>query len=122
MSGKSESQSGSLDILKWGLVAVLVAVGVVANSYFSAESPLYRALGLVALSVVAITIAFQTTTGKSFFQLIKEARTEIRKVIWPTRAETGQTTLIVVAVVFVMALLLWGLDSLFSWLVSLLIG
>ena len=122
MSGKSESQSGSLDLLKWFLVAVLVAVGVGGNYYFSAESPLYRALGLVALSVVAITIAFQTTTGKSFFQLIKEARTEIRKVVWPTRAETGQTTLIVVAVVFVMALLLWGLDSLFSWLVSLLIG
>ena len=122
MSGKSESQSGSLDLVKWFLVVSLVAVGVVGNYYFSAESPLYRALALVALSVVAITIAFQTTTGRSFFQLIKEARTEIRKVVWPTRAETGQTTLIVVAVVFIMALVLWGLDSLFSWLVSLLIG
>jgi len=122
MSGKSESQSGSLDLLKWFLVFSLVAVGVVGNYYFSTESPLYRALALVALSVVAITIAFQTTTGRSFFQLIKEARTEIRKVVWPTRAETGQTTLIVVAVVFIMALVLWGLDSLFSWLVSLLIG
>jgi preprotein translocase subunit SecE len=43
---------------------------------------------------------------------LKEARTEIRKVVWPTRQETTQTTLIVVAVVLVMALVLWGLDSL----------
>ncbi|MBP5143215.1 preprotein translocase subunit SecE, partial [Pseudomonas chlororaphis] len=53
---------------------------------------------------------------------VKEARTEIRKVVWPTRQETTQTTLIVVAVVLVMALLLWGLDSLLGWLVSLIVG
>ncbi|TIR54961.1 MAG: preprotein translocase subunit SecE, partial [Mesorhizobium sp.] len=47
---------------------------------------------------------------------------EIRKVVWPTRQETTQTTLIVVAVVLVMALLLWGLDSLLGWLVSLIVG
>ncbi|MDF1645285.1 MAG: preprotein translocase subunit SecE [Pseudomonadales bacterium] len=122
MSSKSESQSGSLDLLKWLLVVALVAVGVGGNYYFSSESLLYRVLALVALSIVAVAVALQTTGGQSFFKLVKEARTEIRKVIWPTRAETGQTTLIVVAVVFVMALVLWGLDSFFSWLVSLLIG
>ena len=53
---------------------------------------------------------------------MKEARIEIRKVVWPTRQETTQTTLIVVAVVLVMALLLWGLDSLLGWLVSLIVG
>ncbi|WP_438504165.1 preprotein translocase subunit SecE [Acinetobacter towneri] len=53
---------------------------------------------------------------------MKEARVEIRKVVWPTRQETMQTTLIVVAVVLVMALLLWGLDSLLGWLVSLIVG
>ncbi|MBL4585379.1 MAG: preprotein translocase subunit SecE [Pseudomonadales bacterium] len=122
MSGKSESQSGSFDLLKWFLVAAVIAVGVGGNYYFSSESLLYRALALVALSSLAIAVAFQTASGHSFFKLIKEARAEIRKVIWPTRAETGQTTLIVVAVVFVMALVLWGLDSFFSWVVSLLIG
>ncbi len=122
MSSKSESQSGSLDLLKWFLVGAVVAVGVGGNYYFSAESLLYRVLGLVALSAIGAFIAFQTDSGRSFLKLIKEARAEIRKVIWPTRAETGQTTLIVVAVVFVMALVLWGLDSLFSWLVSLMIG
>ncbi|MFO6237257.1 preprotein translocase subunit SecE, partial [Pseudomonas aeruginosa] len=50
------------------------------------------------------------------------ARVEIRKVVWPSRQETTQTTLIVVAVVLVMALLLWGLDSLLGWLVSMIVG
>jgi preprotein translocase subunit SecE len=54
--------------------------------------------------------------------LAKEARVEIRKVVWPTRQETTQTTLIVVAVVLVMALVLWGLDSLLGWLISLIVG
>jgi preprotein translocase subunit SecE len=54
--------------------------------------------------------------------MFKEARNEIRQVVWPNRQETMQTTLIVVAVVLVMALLLWGLDSLLSWAVSSLIG
>jgi preprotein translocase subunit SecE len=49
-----------------------------------------------------------------FWNLIKGSRTEIRKVVWPTRQETTQTTMIVVVFVFVMALILWALDSL-SW-------
>ena len=63
-----------------------------------------------------------TAKGQAFFSLAKEARVEIRKVVWPSRQETTQTTLIVVAVVLVMALLLWGLDSLLGWLVSMIVG
>jgi preprotein translocase subunit SecE len=53
---------------------------------------------------------------------VKGSRTEIRKVVWPTRQETVQTTMIVVAFVVLVALLLWGLDSLLGWLVSLAIA
>ena len=67
-------------------------------------------------------VALQTAKGQSFFNLVKEARIEIRKVVWPTRQETTQTTLMVVAVVLVMALLLWGLDSLLGWIVSSIVG
>jgi preprotein translocase subunit SecE len=74
------------------------------------------------LAVVAGAVALQTTRGQAFFELAKEARIEIRKVVWPTRQETTQTTLIVVAVVLVMALLLWGLDALLGWLVSFVVG
>ncbi|GGL61851.1 protein translocase subunit SecE [Pseudomonas brenneri] len=122
MTPKAEAQSSRFDLVKWLAVVALVVVGVVGNQYYSASPVLYRVLVLLALAAVAVFIGLQTVKGKSFAVLVKEARTEIRKVVWPTRQETTQTTLIVVAVVLVMALLLWGLDSLLGWLVSLIVG
>jgi preprotein translocase subunit SecE len=122
MNVKAEAKDSRFDLLKWLLVAALVIVGVVGNQYFSAEPILYRVLALLVVAALAGVIALQTSKGKAFWVLAKEARVEIRKVVWPTRQETTQTTLIVVAVVLVMALLLWGLDSLLGWLVSLIVG
>lgn len=122
MTPKAEAQSSRFDLVRWLAVVALVVVGVVGNQYYSASPILYRVLVLLALAAVAVFIGLQTVKGKSFAVLVKEARTEIRKVVWPTRQETTQTTLIVVAVVLVMALLLWGLDSLLGWLVSLIVG
>ncbi|TWC36178.1 protein translocase subunit secE/sec61 gamma [Pseudomonas sp. SJZ079] len=122
MNAKAEVKDSRFDLIKWLLSAALVVVGVVGNQYFSAEPILYRVLALLVIAVVAGLVALQTTRGQAFFVLAKEARVEIRKVVWPTRQETTQTTLIVVAVVLVMALLLWGLDSLLGWLVSLIVG
>ncbi|WP_158893048.1 MULTISPECIES: preprotein translocase subunit SecE [unclassified Pseudomonas] len=122
MSIKAEAKESRFDALKWLVVVVLVAIGVVANHYFAAQSTLYRVVGLLVLAAIAAFVALQTAKGQAFFGLLKDARTEIRKVVWPTRQETTQTTLIVVAVVLVMALLLWGLDSLLGWLVSTIVG
>ena len=122
MNAKAEAKDSRFDLVKWLVVAALVVVGVVGNQYFSDEPVLYRVLGLVVLGGVAAFVAFLTARGQSFAVLLKEARVEIRKVVWPTRQETTQTTLIVVAVVLVMALLLWGLDSLLGWLISLIVG
>ncbi|MFC3606930.1 preprotein translocase subunit SecE [Stutzerimonas tarimensis] len=121
MNVKAEAKGSRLDLAKWLVVGALVVAGVVGNQYYSAEPLLYRVLVLLALAAVAAFVAFQTAKGKAFFDLLKEARTEMRKVVWPTRQETTQTTLIVVAVVLVMALILWGLDSLLGWLVSFIV-
>jgi preprotein translocase subunit SecE len=122
MMPKAEASDTRFDLLKWLVVVALVVIGVVGNQYYSAAPVLYRVLALIVIAAVAAYVALQTAKGKSFFVLAKEARTEIRKVVWPTRQETAQTTMIVVAVVLVMALLLWGLDSLLGWLVSLIVG
>ena len=63
-----------------------------------------------------------TTQGQAFLKLLKEALVEARRVVWPTKDETMQTTLIVFAVVVVMSLVLWGVDSLFGWMISAVIG
>lgn len=122
MNAKAEAKDSRFDVLKWLVVAALVIVGVVGNQYFSAGPLLYRVLALLVMAVVAVFVVLQTARGQAFFALAKEARVEIRKVVWPSRQETTQTTLIVVAVVLVMGLLLWGLDSLLGWLVSLIVG
>lgn len=122
MSEKAATSDSKLDYVLWVAVAALVAAGVYGNSYFAAESLLYRVLALVVLALVAGWLASLTEKGKAFIQLGLEARTEIRKVVWPTRQETTQTTMIVVVVVLIVAIILWGLDSTVSWLISLLIG
>ena len=122
MSDKAVTADTKLDPLLWVVVFVLVAVGVYGNSYFANESLLYRVLALVVLAAVAGWLASRTAKGKAFIQLGLEARTEIRKVVWPTRQETTHTTLIVVVVVLIVALILWALDSILSWLISLVIG
>jgi preprotein translocase subunit SecE len=122
MNAKTEAKDTRYDLLKWLVAAALVVVGVSGNQFYSAEPILYRVLALLVIAAAAGFVALQTAKGQSFFSLVKEARIEIRKVVWPTRQETTQTTLMVVAVVLVMALLLWGLDSLLGWIVSSIVG
>lgn len=122
MNIKSEEKEYRLDFAKWILVVALIAVGVVGNSHFSAQPLLYRALVLIALAVVALVVAYNTEKGAGLWALVQGAIVELRKVVWPTRQETNQTTLIVVAVVFVMSIILWALDTSLGFVVSKLIG
>ena len=120
MSENTEKQAGSsaLGAVLWVLVAGLVATAVVGNSYFADQPILYRALGVVALALVALFVALQTEQGKSFNQLRKDAMVEMRKVVWPSRQEALQTTLIVLVFVVIVALLLFVLDWILSGLMS----
>ena len=113
-----ETTASRFDTVKWVVVIALLAVAVVGNSYYADQSLLYRVLGILAVAAVAGLVALQTAKGVAFWTLVKGSRTEIRKVVWPTRQETVQTTMIVVAFVILVALLLWGLDAFFGWVVS----
>ncbi|TPH13556.1 preprotein translocase subunit SecE [Litorilituus lipolyticus] len=125
MNASTEEQptsSSSLDTLKWGIVFLLL-IGVVAGNYMYGEaSVLYRAIAIVATVAVAGFIAMQTEKGRTALVFAKESRTEVRKVVWPTRQEAVQTTGIVLVATLFMALLLWGLDSILFWLVGLVTG
>ena len=79
---------------------------------------------LVVLVAVAagIFVALQSAQGRALWQFVQGSRVELRKVVWPTKQERNQTTLIVVAVILLMALILWGIDSLLSWIASLIMG
>ncbi len=118
MAEKLESDNTKLDWLKWVVVAAIVIAGVYANSYFAAESLLLRTIGLLIAAGVAGWIAAQTVKGRAFVNLCLDARVEIRKVVWPTREETTQTTIVVLIVIFIVALILWLLDWALNGVIS----
>ena len=122
MSTKVEESTYRLDTVKWALMFAIIAVGIYANTMYGSVTLLYRALVGVALAGIVVAIGLQTEKGSTAWNLAKEARVEVRKVVWPSRQETTQTTLIVVAVVIFVALILWGLDSGLSWGIQGLIG
>ena len=99
MSTSTETGQSVTDWFKWIVVAVIVAGGVFGNWYYQDQSLLYRVLALLALAAVAALLSFQTNQGKALWALIKESRVEIRRVVWPNRQETTQTTFIVVLLV-----------------------
>jgi preprotein translocase subunit SecE len=121
-ASRQESESGLQDRLKWLLVLVLVCGAVYANYHFADQPLLYRVLGLVAVAGMALAVASQTGRGAALWGLLKGANMERRRVVWPNRQERNQTTLVVLGFILVMAVLLWALDSLFGWLVSLIMG
>ena len=100
----------------------LVGGGIYGNWYFGDESLLLRVGALLIVAVVAALIAVQTERGRTTWSLIKESRSEIRRVVWPSNQETTQTTLVVLLMVVIFGLILWGLDSLFGYIVSSIIG
>lgn len=122
MAAHSESSSSIFDSVKLFISLVLVIGAIAGFYYFSEQSLLYRILGIVAMSIVSIGIALTTESGQTLWGFFKGARNEIRKVVWPTRQETVQTTLIVMVMVTIVGLFLWLLDMFFLWGVRLLTG
>lgn len=104
------SSGGAMNSLKWTIALLLVALGVLGNYHYSEQSILVRVIALFFLALTAAWIAFQTNKGKQFWQFLLEARTELRKVVWPSRKETVQMTMMVLAVVAIVGTILWGID------------
>lgn len=116
------ADSKGLNLFKWLLVAMLIAVMGFANSYYSQVDGPLRAAAAIIVVIIALLIASWTCQGRKAVGFCKQARVELRKVTWPTKPETLQTTLMVVCMVLVTALVLWGLDGLLVNLVGWLVG
>jgi preprotein translocase subunit SecE len=123
MSANAEkTNSNGLDTLKWIIAIAILAGAVVGNNIYEQESVLIRAVGVVVAVVIAAVFAGTTEKGKTFIGFAKESRTEVRKVVWPTRQEATQTTLIIFAATALIAVMLYFLDMLLRWFVNLLTG
>lgn len=119
---KTEAVSGSADTLKLGVAVAVLIGGVLGFYYFDDQVTWLRVLGLLVVAGIAVSIAAQTVRGRALIGFLQDANIEVRKVVWPTRQETAQTTLIVLVVTILVGIMLWLMDTFFGWIVRGLIG
>ena len=118
------SESGVLDILKLAIAAGALIGGLYGYYYYENTDvalPL-RVLMVLGGTGLGIAIAMTSTQGQRLWHFIQGSRVEIRKVVWPTRAETTQTAIAVFVFTLIMMLFFWGLDSLLLWITQMLVG
>ena len=113
----SSERSSALDTLKLVLALALMVAGIYGFYYFEAYPAWIRLGGLLVVLAVAGFVVVQTPKGRGIWRFAVDSRTEVRKVVWPSRQETLQTLLIIAIAVLVMALFLWAVDSLLFWIV-----
>ena len=122
MNSKVETAGNKLDSLKLVVAVVLVVSATAAFYVYPDQSLLLRVVGLLVAVAIAAFIALQTEKGRQIWSFFQDAQIEVRKVVWPTREETVQTTLIVILMVILIAIFLWLLDMFLGWSIGLLLG
>lgn len=122
MVASVENHNSKLDAVLWGAVTLLIAVSIAGQYYFGSGSLPLRIGAMVVAVGVALGLASRTTMGRNFLVFWQESLVELRKVVWPTRKETLQSTLAVVVMVFVMGLVLWSIDAvlvrIMAWMIK----
>lgn len=115
--------NATLDVVKL-VVAAALAIGSAVTFYWFADSWPMWARVLVVLAGVGAGAALALTSGPGilFKKFLRDAQIEVRKVVWPTRQETWQTTLIVAVAVLIIGILIWIIDMILSWIVRMMMG
>lgn len=121
MAKTAEPQT-SHDGFKLAAAGVAVVASFSVFYVFPEASFFYRVLGIAGGLLVALAIFFTTGQGRTTSTFLGTARVELRRMVWPTRTETLQTTLIVFVLVMIVALFLWLLDRLLGWFMQWFIG
>lgn len=121
MNNKIEAHSKS------DLIKIFAAIGVLMTAmvgfyYFGEVSLVWRVIGLSISAVIVVVLLSKTSSGLEVWNFAQDSKVEVRKVVWPTRQETIQTTLVVLVMVVIVALMLWGLDTLLFAIVQWLTG
>jgi preprotein translocase subunit SecE len=122
MNAKVETESGRFDSIKLGAAVLLLAAAIVAFYRFDDQLLVVRVLGLLVAAGVSVFIAAQSTSGRNIISFISASKAEVRKVVWPTRAETMQTTMAVMLMVLLVGIFLWLLDMVLLWAIQILTG
>ena len=100
----------------------VMITGIILFYYFSDIRLFYRVLGMISVLILSGFIGYQSNFGKLVYSYITDSKVELKKVTWPTKQETTQTTLGVIVVVIIVGILLWLFDMLLGWAIGTLYG
>jgi len=116
-----------LDLVLW-LVALALLIGATLvpqylPAYWAPAASLWVRVGVIVGAVLVAVVALGLTSqGRGLFGLMQDSRHELRRITWPTKTDTMQTTWVVFLVVVVMSILLWLLDMFFGWAIKFLVS
>lgn len=115
-----------VNIIKLGVAFLLVIAGIAGYYYLQGSTIAFaeflRVLSVLLGLVLAAAVLWTSEPGKRFFDFSKESVAEAKRVVWPTRKETLQTTGVVVLFAVVMALFLWAVDATLLFTINKLMG
>jgi len=110
------------DKIKLLVAFMLVVAGVVGYYALQDSAAVLRVLSVLLGVLAAAGVFWTTASGKQFFGFAKASVDEAKRVVWPTRKETVQTTAVVILFAVVMALFLWAVDASLLLIVNKLMG
>ena len=123
MNAKTENPGASaLDTVKLVLAVAILLSGIVGYYWFIDMAAWQRWLGVLASIGVGIAVFMTSAQGQATWRFIQSARIELRKVVWPTRQETVQTTIVIIFFVVILGVFFWLLDMFLLWATRMLTG
>ncbi len=123
MNAKTEVREPSaLDTVKLIIAAIVLIAGIFGYYWYAELSLPLRVLMVLVAAGAGIAVAMTSSQGQNLWRFIQGSRIEIRKVVWPTKQETTQTTIAVFVFTLVLGLFFWGLDSLLLLVTRYLTG
>jgi preprotein translocase subunit SecE len=122
MTEQIETQASALDGVKLVLGVLVLAAGIAGFYYLGAQPLVIRWLIVLAAFGAAAAIALQSQYGRDFRQFVQASRVELRKVVWPNRQDTLQTTIVVLVFVVISGVFFWLLDMVLAWVTKHLTG
>jgi len=122
MTEQTETGATALDTVKLAAAAAILVGGIVAFYWFEQLPVAVRWLIVFATLGLGVFVALQSVQGRAFWQFVQGSRVELRKVVWPTRQETMQTTLVVFVATIIMGVFFWVLDMILGSVTRALTG
>jgi len=122
MDTKVDAGNSALDTLKLLVAGGILVGGIFGYYYYADVSVLLRAIGVLLALAAGVAVALQSTRGQELLRFVQGSRVELRKVVWPTREETIQTTVTVLVFALIMGVFFWLLDMFLLYATRLLTG